>query len=148
MILTNIAEIFTDTNIGLLIGFIVPLIVYLFFTKYRGIWGSLWILPTLYFALEFALTFDPVKNAIVSNNILNGVYGGFDILMSPFVLVIHDLFMTLLGMIAPGVDLYQKVILGATWFPLALYFVLCALFLSIFKKKRKRKKEKRYEDDF
>ena len=43
MILTNIAEIFTDTNIGLLIGFIVPLIVYLFLTKYRGIWGSLWI---------------------------------------------------------------------------------------------------------
>ena len=148
MILTNIAEIFTDTNIGLLIGFIVPLIVYLFLTKYRGIWGSLWILPTLYFALTFARTFEQVGSIFETNRILAGVASGFDILMTPFVTVIHDLIMTLLSLIAPGVEIYQVTILGATWFPLALYFILCIIFLSIFKKKRKRKKVRRYEDDF
>ena len=148
MILTNITEIFTDVNIGLLIGFIVPLIVYLFLTKYRGIWGSLWILPTVYYGLAFAATFEPVKNAILSNNILFGAVWGFDYLMGAFEEVIHNVIMSLLRLIAPGVELYQDVILGAAWFPFALYFVLCVLFLSIFKKKRKRKKEKRYEDDF
>lgn len=146
-ILTSINEIFSMGNIGILIGIIVPIFILLFFAKYRGIWASLWLLPVLYVALEFALTFPQVSGVISSNAILDGVYQGFVILMTPFVEVIHSTIAALLGLI-PEVPYLQSFIFVQPWFYLALYAIIWLLFLAIFKKKRRRKKVRRYEDDF
>ena len=148
ILLTSISNIFTMDNIGLLIGIIVPLLILLFSSKYRGIWASIWFLPVLYFGLQFAMTFEQVSGFLGSIDIVNGIVSGFDILMTPFVNYIHVTVMQLLGLIAPGANIWQDTILVASWLPLALYAILWILFLCIFKKRRKRRKQRRYEDDF
>lgn len=148
ILLTSINEIFTMDNIGMLIGIIVPLLILLFSSKYRGIWATIWFLPVLYFGLVFAKSFDVVSNFIDSQPIVTGIADGFANLMYAFEYFIHDTIMSLLGLIAPGANIWQDTILVAKWFPLALYGILWILFLCIFKKRRKRRKSRRYEDDF
>ena len=145
--LTNINEIFSMGNIGVLVGIIVPVFILLFFAKYRGIWASLWLLPVLFTALQFASTFPQVSAIIDSNLILAGVCEGFAILMTPFVTVIHTTIEGLLGLI-PEVPYLQSFVFAQPWFYLALYAIVWLLFLAIFKRKRRRKKVRRYEDDF
>ncbi|MBE6142893.1 MAG: hypothetical protein E7177_02760 [Erysipelotrichaceae bacterium] len=147
-LLITISDIFVMANVGLLVGLIVPLLILLFFAKYRGIWASIWLLPLLFFGYRFAMTFEVVSSFVTSNAIVNPIAQGFEAFMLPFEVSVHKTIMDLLSLIAPGVDLWQKTILGATWFPLALYAILWLLFLAIFKKRRKRKKTRRYEDDF
>lgn len=148
ILLTGIKEMFTMDVIGMLIGIIVPLLILLFSSKYRGIWASIWFLPVLYFGLMFAQTFEVVSSFIDSQEIVGGIATGFGYLMYAFEYYIHDIIMSLLGLIAPGANIWQDTILVAPWFPLALYGILWILFLCIFKKRRKRRKQKRYEDDF
>lgn len=147
ILLTGIKEIFTMEVIGFLIGIIVPLLILLFSSKYRGIWASIWFLPLLLAGLVFASSFEVVKDFLVSQEIIVGIVTGFTILMTPFG-YIHDIIISLLSLIAPGANIWQDTILVAQWFPLALYGILWILFLCIFKKRRKRRKQKRYEDDF
>ena len=147
-ILLTINEIFTMPNIGRIIGFIVPLFILLFSSKYRGIWASLWLLPLLFAGLNFALTFAPVSAFIETSDIYIGICNGFEELMTPFMSIINDCIFSLIGLIPESVPFVHDVIVVANWFPLALYGVLWLLFLAIFKKKRRRKKVKRYEDDF
>jgi len=40
-LLITISDIFVMANVGLLVGLIVPLLILLFFAKYRGIWASI-----------------------------------------------------------------------------------------------------------
>ena len=148
ILLTTITELFTIENICFLGGVIIPILILLFSAKYRGIWASIWFLPVLLFALRFAMTFEVVSSFIDWNYITYGLVQGFETLMVPFTVSVDFVLMSLLGMIAPNVDLWQVTILGAAWFPLVLYGILWLLFLAIFKKKRRRKKAKRYEDDF
>ena len=147
-LLITISDIFVMENVGLLVGLIVPLLILLFFAKYRGIWASIWFLPLILFAYRFAMTFDVVSSFVTSNAIVNPIAQGFEAFMLPFEMSVHATIMALLGLIAPGVEIWQETILAAPWFPLALYAILWLLFLAIFKKKRKRKKVRRYEDDF
>ena len=146
MILTTINEILTLDNILVIAGFFVPLFIYLLLTKYRGIWASLFFLPVVYFAISFALTFEQVA-AFTNNDIVENILIGFETLMAPFVLLIHETIMSLLSLIAPGVEIVET-ILASSWLPLVLYFLLWVIFMAIFKKKRRRKKQRRYEDDF
>lgn len=148
IILTNINEIFTPELLFGFLGFIIPLIIYLFLTKYRGIWASLFFLPVLYFAISFVFTL-PQLQAISNNQMVVYALNGFALLMEPFVLLIHGTIMSLLEAVIPSSLPAQIIgILSAQWFPLVLYGILWLLFLLIFKKKRRRKKQRRYEDDF
>ena len=146
MILTTINEILNLESILVIVGFFVPLFIYLILTKYRGIWASLFFLPVVYFAISFAITFEQVA-AFTNNAIVENILMGFGTLMAPFVLLIHETIMSLLSLIAPGVEIVQT-ILASSWLPLVLYFLLWVIFMAIFKKKRRRKKQRRYEDDF
>ena len=147
-ILISINEIFTMPFIGVLIGFIVPLFILLFSAKYRGIWASLWLLPVLFAGLSFAALFPQVSAILNSNDIIIGACNGFSMLMEPFMLIVDETIFSLIGLIPENIPFVHDVIVVAPWFPLALYGVLWLLFLAIFKKKRRRKKVKRYEDDF
>lgn len=146
MILTTINEIFTLDRILVLVGFIVPLFIYLLLTKYRGIWASFFFLPVIYYGVMFALTIEQIA-PYAEIEVVQYILSGFALLMQPFNLLIHELIMSLLGLIAPGVEIV-KTILSASWFPLALYFLVWIIFMAIFRKKRRRKKQRRYEDDF
>ena len=147
-LLVTISDIFVMENVGLLVGVIVPLLILLFSAKYRGIWASIWLLPLLAAGLRFAMSFEAVSTFVESNVIVAPIVAGFEVLMTPFMVSVDATIMALLGLIAPELEIWQDMILGATWFPMALYAILWLLFLAIFKKKRKRKKVRRYEDDF
>ncbi len=146
IILTTINEILSPVNLLVLAGFLLPLMIYLFMTKYRGIWASLFFLPVLYYAATFVLGLEQLSQIATNDYVIN-IMEGFGILMTPFNTILHVMIMDLLSLIAPGVEIVET-ILAAPWFPLALYAIVWILFLLIFKKKRRRKKQRRYEDDF
>ena len=148
LFLDDLFTFITDEKLGMLIGIIVPFIVLLFFAKYRGIWASVWFLPVVYIATLFiGDKVTQLHNFYETNRLFKAFLEGYGLLLQPF-FIIHELIMSLFALIAPDVEFLHTNIFGADWFPLAFYALVWIIFMLIFKKRRKRRSTKRYEDDF
>jgi hypothetical protein len=135
--------------IGFVLGIVIPIILYLFLAKYKGVIASAWFLPALLsLGLFFMDQVNVLNSFIFNHHLTSGFYYGFYCLHIPFALC-HEGVITLLTKIKPDSTLYVNKILNSCWFEFVLYFVVFIIFYAIFhKRKRAKRRARRYEDDF
>ncbi len=136
----------------LIIAFVITFIVLIFLTlltaKKRSILASIFFLPFIIYFLAFLINnISFLKNFFTGGNtIANGVYLAIAYIQVP-IGAMHSLIVKGLTNIAPTNEFYVNNIITASWFAFTLYGILWLPCFIIFHPKKK-KKMKKYDDDF